>query len=318
MSLGGSQLTSLLPNGQFNIAALNIELDLPVAPLHTPAGNALLRIWGLGLQDLQNAFNLNAVANSGNYYSIEIYAGMSAGLPLANPAQARLLVKASILQAFGNWVGTEQTVDIILAPYTGTPSVPANHTLNWLNNTPLSSALMSTLQTTYPNAKIQINISPRLTQNHDEPGVYGSLGQLSTYVNTLSKTIIKDAGYAGVTMVYDGTTITVSDQTSAQSSAIAILFTDLVGQPTWIEPQTIQTKCVLRGDLDISSVITLPQTLVTNTAASQSGLTGNPANKLTFSGNYLVTDIHHYGNFRQPDSASWATVINAIPQMSVS
>jgi hypothetical protein len=33
----------------------------------------------------------------------------------------------------------------------------------------------------------------------------------------------------------------------------------------------------------------------------------------SFSGNYLVQQVHHYGNFRQPDANSWNTTIQATP-----
>lgn len=311
-SLDGIPLSSLDQAGLFNIAALNIEFDIPVSQMHQPSGQGFLRIWGLSVKDIGRAFNLNPVANNGKFYSIEVYGGMSFGFPLANPSQARLLVKASILQAFGNWIGLQQTIDFIFAPYIGTTDNPINIVLNWLMNTPLEQALRTCLSTAFPTAALEFNLSPRLSQNHDEPGIYGSLTQLATYLNPLSKRIITDAKYAGVSIAYDGSTIRVFDATTTPPT-INIDFTDLVGQPTWIAVDTIQVVCVLRGDLDIDSLIFLPQTLVTNSAASLAGLTGNPANSLTFTGRYRIIKLHHYGNFRQPDAASWTTVIEAIP-----
>jgi hypothetical protein len=44
-----------------------------------------------------------------------------------------------------------------------------------------------------------------------------------------------------------------------QPSSIAIQFTDLIGQPTWIEPNTMQVKTVMRADLQVGSIITMPQ-----------------------------------------------------------
>ena len=34
----------------------------------------------------------------------------------------------------------------------------------------------------------------------------------------------------------------------------------------------------------------------------------------TFTGNFVITEVHHFGNFRQPDANSWVTVINAVVQ----
>lgn len=312
-SLGGLSLTSLLPTGQTNTSALNVELDLPLASYHTPdQANGYVRIWGLGLADIGAAFNLNPQLGlaASTSKQIEIYGGMAAGLPLANPAQARLLVKGSILQAYGNWIGVEQTVDLIIAP---TSQKPLNLVLNWTAGTTLAATLQNTLSTALPKATLEIQLSPRLVQDHDEPAIYSTLEQLASVLNPLSKKIITDANYPGVNIAYDGATIRVQDL-STQKPATKIAFTDLIGQPTWISPGVIQAKLVMRGDLDILDTVTLPPSLVGNSAAAMSGLSGNPANMTTFSGNYTIKAIHHYGNFRQPDGSSWVTVVNLIVQ----
>jgi hypothetical protein len=310
-SLKGMGLTSLLSNGQTNPAALNIELDIPVAPFHQPAGQAYVRIWGLGLADIGSAFNLNPNLVKGTPGAlISVYGGMAKGLPLANPAQARLLVKGQVLQAFGNWIGTDQSVDIIFTPATGTNDDPMNFVVDWTAGMTLGAALSNTFSTALPTAKQSINISSNLVLNHDEPGYHGTLTQLAAYVYTISRSIIQDPGYAGVTIDYHDGTINVADQTVAPSDVIPIAFQDLVGQPTWIEPNVIQAKAVMRGDIGIQDVVSLPQTLITNSAASYLGF----QDKSIFTGNYVVTDVHHYGNFRQPDAASWNTTFNMTPQ----
>jgi hypothetical protein len=307
-SLGGLPISSLLPGGGVNTAALNIELDIPIAAQHTPAGQPYIRIWGLGLKDLGNSFNLNGM-------NISFSAGMSAGLPLANPSQARLLVQGSIYQAYGNWIGIEQTLDLILMPQVGTTTAPANFVLNWKAGTTLADALSTTFSTAIPKAKQDINISPRLKLSYDCVGYYETLNQLSTWLNEFSKSIVTDAGYLGVNVDYsDGVNIVVMDFTGPPSPVKPINFQDLIGQPTWIAPLTIQAKTVMRGDIDLFDTVSLPQSLVTTTAQAMTNFTQNPANSLTFSGNYTVTDIHHYGNFRQPDAASWNTTFNMTPQ----
>jgi hypothetical protein len=206
------------------------------------------------------------------------------------------------------------SVDLILAPSIGTIDQPLNFTLNWTAGTTLASALKTTLSTALPKAKLQIQLSPRLVHNNNEVGVYGTLTQLATFCQARSQRIITDANYPGVGIAYDGQTVKVFDQ-STQPSPTAILFTDLIGQPTWIAPGVIQVKTVLGGDLDVSGYVTLPPSLVSNTAAAMTSLTGNnPANLLTFSGPYFIREMHHYMNFRQADAGSWATVINLTPQ----
>lgn len=300
-SLGGLGLTSLLPNGQVNMAALTVEFDIPMASYHTPAGLAWVRIWGLGLEDIgsaQNLFGLN----------IQVFAGMSKGLPLANPQQARLLIQGTINQAYGNWLNTSQTVDLMISPATGTINVPFNHVLNWTAGTTLATALQNTLSIAYPKAKLDIKISPNLVLSRDEVGYYATLEQLSTTVNDLSVATIGTSNYAGVTISYDGVVMRVSDNTT-DPDTIKIAVQDIIGQPTWINPGTIQIKFVMRGDLDIPSYIDLPPSL----AATRQNTQFMGSNKLSFSGKFRVTSIHHYGNSRQPDALSWNTTVEAIP-----
>jgi hypothetical protein len=315
-SLGGLPISSLLSNGQTNPGALQVEFDIPVAALHAPDGQAIVRIWGLSIADLTGSFNLNPSMGGQPTTNVTVSGGMATGLPLANPAQAGVLVTGSVQQAFGNWIGTDQTVDFILGPaLQGGPNTPVNYSLDWKKGTTLASALGATLTAALPNAQQTIAISPNLVLNYDMPGYYGSLTQLAQMLNPLSKSIISTPNYLGVSIFYDGTTVNVTDYTTPPTATTQIQFTDLIGQPTWIGPLTIQAKCVMRGDVSLGDTVTLPPSLVTSSSAAFQGLTGsNPANNLTFSGPYLVQSVHHYGNFRQPDAASWATVLEMVKQ----
>lgn len=290
-------------------------MEIPVAPSHQPKGNAWVRIWGLSIKDLTGAFNLNPTPQNGQKGAlVAVYGGMSKGLPLANPAQARLLVKGQVIQCYGNWLGTAQTVDLILQPGgQGSSTEPVNYSIDWRAGTTMADAISATLATALPAAKQSIKISPRLTQSYDQAGYYASLAQLNMVLNPLSKTIITDIGYPGVTMSYDGETVTVQDGSAAPSSTVTIAYQDLIGQPTYIGPLTIQIKTVMRGDIEIGTKVILPAGLVTSSASAFQGLSGtNPANNLTFSGPYPVQSIHHFGNFRQPDASSWCTVIEML------
>lgn len=315
-SLGGLPISSLLPGGGPNTSALNVELDLPVTAMHVPNGNALIRVWGLSVKDLSGSFNLNPTAAGGVTTNVTVYGGMSQGLPLANPAQAGVLVQGSVIQAYGNWIGVEQTVDFsIQGAAQGSAGAPVNYSLDWKAGTQLADALRATLNTAMPKAKKNIQISPRLTLNYDQAGYYGSLTQLSSVLHDLSKSIVSDANYPGVNIFYDGTTVNVTDFTTPPKANIAIAFNDLIGQPTWIAPNVISVKCVMRGDINLGDMVTLPASLVTSSSSAFQGLTGNnPANNLGFSGVYFVRSVHHYGNFRQPDAASWATVYEMAKQ----
>lgn len=305
-SLGNLGITSLLPSGANNPAALQVELDIPVAPFHSPAGNSIIRIWGLGLQQIGTAFDLNDAL-------IKIYGGMSKGLPLANPSQANLLISGRINQAFGNWIGLDQSIDLILSPATGTVDEPLNFVLNWRAGTPMADALSATLKTALPNAIQKIAISPRLVLSQDQPGYYYTLSQLAGVIFDMSKSIITDATYQGVVIDYDGVTVKVRDGT-VKTEPKAIEFQDLLGQPTWLKFNTISVKTVMRGDLFLQDVVTLPrQAIFATQAASASQFRSDPKNQTTFSGNFVIQTCHHWGNFRQNDAASWCSVFEMTP-----
>jgi len=304
-SLLGRPLSSLLSNGNANMSALNIEFDIPVATYAVPHSNALLRIWGLSLTDLGSANNLTADLD--NPVNIEVSAGFSKGLPLANPQQQGLILRGAIYQAFGNWIGTEQTLDILFRPASGTPNDPINFSFQWPAGTPLKDAIQQVLGIAFPVQKIVVNISPSLVLGYTETGYYQSAQQFADYINTISKAIIGGTSYIGVHISTDGDTVQVWDGTvvPTASAAIQISPSDLVGQPTWIDPNIIMVKLQLRGDLAINDLIYLPPTLVTTT----SGALIRFQDKTSFSGNFLITEMQHYGNFRQPDAMSWNTTI---------
>lgn len=297
-SLGGLGLTSLLPNGKTNPSALNVEYDIPVSMYAAPDGQALVRIWGLSLKD--NSFNLNDA-------QVSVYGGMATGLPLANPKQAGLLVKGQVLQGYGNWIGTDQTVDLILSPSTGSVDEPLNITFNWMAGTPMAQAVTTTLKTAFPGIIPTVNISSKLVLPHDSSGYYHSLAEFSEMLREFSQSIIGGT-YRGVDVAFDGSRIDVLDGT-VQPTAKAISFQDLIGQPTWIEPQTIQIKTVMRADIRLGDSVSLPASLATTTQQTFIRF----QDKTTFSGNYQVQRVHHYGNFRQPDAASWNTTFEMFP-----
>lgn len=305
-------------NNQTLPGAQLIEIDIPVAPSHTPYGGSYVRIWGISLADISQASNLN-------FLNIQVYGGMKRGLPLANPNQSGLLVQGKIFQAYGNWIGLDQTLDLILVPgNTGSITAPANLVLDWKANQQLASALDNTFRTAYPALKRNIAISPKLVRPNDETTFYPTLEQLGTYVYQTSINLL-GAAYAGVSMLVEGDTISAFDGTVTAGAPIlktkAINFTDLIGQPTWLEGSILQIKTVMRGDLDIGNQVTLPRrqgpngTMVANALATNTSSSPNSQVNLTlaFVGTFTVRSIRHIGNSRQADASSWVSVIDLIP-----
>lgn len=313
-AINGATFTSFA-NGQTDPGALDVEMDLMQALYHAPAGGSQITIWGISLQQIGQAANLNGM-------SVSVYGGMQAGLPLANPAQAGLLVQGKIYQAFGNWTGTTQTLDLVIVADSGTAgpqsagAKPANIAHSWQKNTPMSGAIQTALQTAFPGLKIAVNIDSKLTQALDDFGYYLNLTQYAQYINEVSKAIMNSSTYQGVMMAISGKNLVVSDGTKpqgtgTQSSPKVISYQDLIGQPTWIGLQQIQLKTVMRGDLNLLDYITLPPSIATTTASSFSQFRTNSA----FQGTFQIQQLRHVGRFRQPDGMAWNTTIDVLSSM---
>jgi hypothetical protein len=93
-------------------------------------------------------------------------------------------------------------------------------------------------------------------------------------------------------------------------------YTELIGQPTWIEPQKISIKVVLRGDIRIGDKVQLPPTLVTTQLGVAQQLPGGTdetpkLGALSFEGVFSVTEVLHTGDFRNPDGGAWCTTYQA-------
>jgi hypothetical protein len=306
--------------------ALNVELQIVDRGLNYAVSGSFVRIWGVSLTDISQSRALGAQMGSagtgqGAGFPIVIRGGMGKGLPLANPAEAGILVSGTIQQAFGNWVGVNQSLDLILVPPLDVPpsqyqqqAPNSNISWNWVPNTPMSVAIAQALSVAYPTYKQQIDISPNLKRPNLETGFYANLTQFSQYVYDASLSIMNSPSYKGVTISVrdDAFVVTDGTQATASSPVKTIAFTDLIGQPTWIDQATIQVTCVMRGDVHVNDLIKLPPGPVFTTPNSYANIrTGS-----IFQGTFLVAQIQHVGNFRQPEAQAWVTVIEAKEQLA--
>jgi hypothetical protein len=330
--LGGATYTSFV-NGQTLTAAWNVELDIPVIDSATPQGFGLVRVWGISLAEIAQANDLGANFKANKFKNIQIFGGMQKGLPLAKPAQSGLLMSGCILQCFGNWIGTDMTLDFVVMPGPAGSSASSqsgavgagpgflgkgqnrNLVLQWQGGQALAPALTQCLQTGFPGYTVNVKISDKIVSRAgDTPsGQYPTLEQLGQVVRGMSRSIVDPngtTGYRGVSIVLTGTTINVSDGTTQSGAPTALAFEDLIGQPTWIESPNIQIKAVMRADLSVGSQITLPPAIVTNTSQANSNIFNQRAN---FQGTFNVISLRHVGNFRQPTADSWVSIIEATP-----
>jgi hypothetical protein len=104
---------SLDDYGNFNPGCLMVEFDIQKYGMSTPMGSSLVRVYGVSIKEMQQAQQ--------NMFGMTIkgFAGMSKGLPLAKQKQSGLVLEGEIQQPFGNWQGTELSLDMIITAGAG-------------------------------------------------------------------------------------------------------------------------------------------------------------------------------------------------------
>lgn len=313
IEVGSGLVFTSYANGRTLPGALNVEFDIPVLPYGTPSGDAYIKIWGIGLGDIAQAKDLN-------FKKIRVFGGFQAGLPLANPSQSGLLVSGYIYQAFGNWIGVEQSLDIVIK--TGSPptssklrSQPINLTTDCRKGDTLQNAITNTLKTAYPNFTTTFSISDKLVAQEAITDRKSEIVAYSLFMNEKSRSIINDANYQGVSILAREDSFVIYDGTaSGNTSEKEIAFKDMIGQPTWIQPLTVQFKCPMRADLKIPDKIRFPEAQVITGVQAASSLINH---KLTFQGKFQISVVRHVGSFRQATADAWVTVFNAFSEQPV-
>ncbi len=314
--LANTSLTSTTL-GFTNQGALNIEFDLPISTCDIPLGNGYVKIWGVGLDVINQASTL---ING----SIVINAGMAKGLPLATqqataiPFRNSTVIAGTIFKAFGNWQGTEQTLDLIISTQLSATGINPKLETPFVFNCQAGQSFSSALKLAFENAALPITVNVSSSLVPSKPIVFyaNNIPQFAKQVLNASNAINQNPNYLGVVIkktpqgyeAFDNTTPTTSKK---------IDFTDLIGQPTWLDFAVVQCRAVLRSDINVGDTVTFPtpDTMpILNSPQSNSQL----KNYTSYTGTAFVRSVRHIGNFRQQDANSWVTVIEVIPnQISI-
>jgi hypothetical protein len=323
-----STFTSFV-NGQTLPGALDVEMDIPINTYDVPVFGSRLTVWGVGIKELAQSNDLNGM-------NIEIRAGMKPGLPLATAAsqdnQAGLIMSGTIYQAFGNWIGNEMRLDLILQPPTGGGQTQVNLQFACPANQPMSQAIKQCITTALGNAgyEVKVSVSPQFVFNYPQTAVYSRLSSFANWLNRVSKSqqfngIKTKTGIPystnGVSVSITGKTVLVYDGTDTDyanwtpDNPREIKFQDMIGQPTFIAAATMNLKTVLRADIAVGDYIKMPEKLAAPyvVTAPNAAFPGSPArNASIFQGKFLVAGVHHFARFRQADGASWCTTFDCV------
>ena len=250
---------------------------------------------------------------------VSLFAGFSAGLPLANPGQAGLILSGQIYNPYANWLGTNQSLNLIVnpSPLLNDKGQAASITLDGKMGEKLSDVLNRALKAAYPTFAIEISISDELVLAEAGVGVYTRLTQLATTIRSQSFSFINRDDYTGVQMVMQDKTIRVFDNIKGTAGGIQVLPQELLGQPTWIGPVSVSFKCPMRTDLRCGDSVELPQNIISGPGAllavSSERSYSSLREQVNFSGKFLITSVRHVGEFLNPDNTnSWVTIYEAV------
>jgi hypothetical protein len=300
------------PNDRTNPNALDIEFDIQVGAFGIPTDMMYVKIWGIPLSEIVGTSRYNPVPISGGTFKnkfIEIYAGMRQGLPLARYGIPGLIARGYIQQAFGNWIGTEMTLDIHFTSDAVQKKSPYI-VFSWKKGTDLSEAIRKAIEPAYPKPKykVDINITEKIVLTEDADAVFFSLTEFAMYIRNITIAFIrvskKDWNYSGVKMAMLDNTIKVFDTSSSKPKDIE--FFSLIGQPTWLSTNKISLTTVLRSDIQVGDIVKLPPGQYITTIESF------PAARDTtvIQGTFQVMETRYAGRFRNPNAQAWISVYN--------
>lgn len=297
------------PGGVYSSSALNVIFDIPVVSFVSPTGSAVITIEGVPITDLRHYNNFTN-------YSIEVYAGMKEGLPLsANQPPPALIFKGTVVHGFGNWVGTQMSLNLFISASKFDYSNPGNFTLIWSKGQTLQDTLTQCFNVAYgENFPKVFNINQNIVLNHDEYGIYFSLSQLAQAINDMTRGLFFGPDYPGIHITIQNGVIIVWDD-SQTTPTVELKYTDLIGQPAWVGSDTLYVMTVLKSNITVGNKIKLPKGIpniagfVTTVPSFQNSYQNYD---LTFQGDFTVIEVRHVGNFRSDSGEEWASVIKCI------
>lgn len=305
------------PGGKFDSGALNIIFDVTTTVGDMPLNQSIVMIEGVPLQMLSNARNFAATIQSDGSlkggYNLLLKCGMKNGLPLANSSQAGPIVGGSVLQSWGNWTGTEMNISFVVVPTIYSYDTPGNITFIWKPGQSLQDALTQTFKVAYPSQKIRFAIKNIIGGPNVDYSYHATFTSLAQHVLEITTS----QGYDGVRITMAPAGISVFDGTVTPQPT-KLQFQDLIGQPTWIEYNTIQVICVMRGDIQVGDAIQMPEGIMAQPGMTVMQPQSHPAYanyNAVIKGKFLVVQMRHLGNYRDPNGISWATIMNCVAML---
>lgn len=297
---------------------LEFDVNYTASDLIDPA--TIVKMYGVPISILRQAVQLVGG-------SVQIFAGFEAGLPLANPMQQGEILNGRIVNAWSDWVGANQCLNVAINPNVrpATESEVFSITVDAEAGEKLSDVIRRALVDAYPEKQIQVSISDDLILSEAWKGVYWRVSQFAAMIRSQSVNMLGiNVNYAGISVVVQGERILVFDNsdvaTTVAGAAKAIQPYELLGQPSWIGFNKIAFKCPLRADIQCGDLVSLPAQITSGAGGilmRSTAFTYPPRTTSSFSGEFIVIGIRHVGRFLDANGTdSWSTIYTVIAPLA--
>lgn len=287
-----------------NTAALDIAFDISVGPLALAYVGSYVEVFGVSIQDVANIHKWQGG-------TLSLYGGFSAGFPLANPAQYGLLAKGYVLQAFGNWTGTHQSIIFILAPTASDNQV----VFHWAVGQKLSQAVTSAIKSSYPGITVVSNLTNDPVATTEDAHLCSSMYGLFSYIKSITYKLGLAKSIGGIQAKVSGVQVILYDS-PMKSTVTTFDFDDFQGQPVnfgYGSSSTVQATLNLRADLSIAANFKFPSQVAAGYSITQPASPSPLAkNSSVMKGQFMINFLRHVGRFRDPQGLSWVTVVNGV------
>lgn len=280
-----------------NLDALRIAFDLRTYTTSDLQG-AMLSLYNLPQSFYQNQSQLIDKR-------IELYAGFAQDSQLLKrleikPVMNTLLVSGYISNTIGDYANAK--IDFIIS---SSPVKTRDKTKGVLfelkKGDSVKQKIKQTLSKLYTMSQINIGGLECVAVENQTKTIYSSL-DLNEIATAYNCVIYTD---------FQGFFIGDLNPKSGESSPIEIAQNEIVGNPTYSNYSTINLTLLMRGDLKIGSVISIPTKLFATVTPTTTYITNSPKSFIV--GKFLVTKIWHIGDSTNENPQSWVTNLNAVP-----
>lgn len=207
----------------------------------------------------------------------------------------------------------------------GWGTAPLNLIHDMKKGTPLDSAIKQTLTTAMPGFKFVNLMKGGLTLPYHDAGFYQTVAQHMGYIKQLSKDLVGDKKYPGVSLFAHKGMLLAYDRSQAYNT-IELQAWDLIGQPTWggqdgdTNDSFVNFKVPMRADIFPGCTVVLPQTW-SNVFAMQAGGVSSAGvasqdirGRLAFMGPVNLMRVLIIGDSRNPAGESWCLSCTGAPE----